>query len=461
MSELSNVYSSHHHDSSGTTESQDAAAEAADPSSQRQDTSEGMSTPPGQALGKWHGKGKYVSAVRGHHQRQRREHWNRQVDPEETGDRRGEASFQPDGGGTHRAGSGAGRGRRSQEVAGRGPCGGPSSPEQSNRSSFPGGAGNGGDGTDQETVGGELGTSRSMKTGQKKRLLGGIRETKALCERWYEEEKLQGSKDITAQCVDFCEAMTSQVHAVLQHAPSDLRGGTFLQHPRVLVATVDYQENPHLCMQMLHAATFQVFRGAYILRVLAVTESQETRWLLDEIQQQPSVFVLSGPATVITNIATASAFPADGWLTESVSRVVRTARTRQENNERESAEHAYYSHIHDEVTISDSFTVTGQGLDGDEHPAESTTPEDDQEDETEQSLSDSLQTRRQISRIHENMGHPSNRTLVRVLRLGGAKRKFILAAAKHSCGACEAQKRPAGPIVSRSPIFVFQRHCRT
>ena len=54
------------------------------------------------------------------------------------------------------------------------------------------------------------------------------------------------------------------------------------------------------------------------------------------------------------------------------------------------------------------------------------------------------------------MGHPSNRTLVRVLRLGGGKRRFILAAAKHSCGACEAQKRPAGPIVSRSPnSFVF------
>ena len=52
MSELSNVYSSHHHDPSSTTESQDAAAEAADPSNQRQDTSEGMSTPPGQALGK-------------------------------------------------------------------------------------------------------------------------------------------------------------------------------------------------------------------------------------------------------------------------------------------------------------------------------------------------------------------------------------------------------------------------
>ena len=41
-------------------------------------------------------------------------------------------------------------------------------------------------------------------------------------------------------------------------------------------ATVAYQENPHLCLQILHAARFQVFRGAYILlRVLAVTESQE------------------------------------------------------------------------------------------------------------------------------------------------------------------------------------------
>ena len=51
-------------------------------------------------------------------------------------------------------------------------------------------------------------------------------------------------------------------------------------------------------------------------------------------------------------------------------------------------------------------------------------------------------------------GIPSNRTLVRVLRLGGAKRRFILVAAEHSFGACEAQKRPAGPIVSRSPNSV-------
>ena len=190
--------------------------------------------------------------------------------------------------------------------------------------------------------------------------------------------------------------------------------------------------------------------------MLSVTENQETQWPLDEIQRQPSVCVLSGPATVITNVATARAFLADGWSTESVSRIVRTARTRQENHEKERAEHAHHSHVHDEVTVSDIFPATVQGLDGGEHPAENTLPEDDHKDETEQSLSDSLQTRRLISRIHENMGHPSNLTLVRVLRLGGAKRRFILAAAKHSCGACEAQKRPAGPIVSRSPkTFVF------
>ena len=146
------------------------------------------------------------------------------------------------------------------------------------------------------------------------------RRQKPCGKRRYEAILEEISKDITAQCVDFCEATTSKVHAVLQHAPSDLRGGTFLQHPRVLVATVDYEENPHLCMHILHAAMFQVFRGAHILlRVLAVTESQETQWFLDEIQQQPSVSVLSGPVIGITNVATVSAFLADGWSTESVS----------------------------------------------------------------------------------------------------------------------------------------------
>ena len=108
------------------------------------------------------------------------------------------------------------------------------------------------------------------------------------------------------------------------------------------------RKNPHLSLQILHAAKFQVFRGAYILlRVLAVTESQEAQGLLQEIRRRSSVSVLSGPAIVITNVATASVFLAKGWSTESVSRVVRTARTRQEKHEKERAEHAYCSHIHD------------------------------------------------------------------------------------------------------------------
>ena len=101
------------------------------------------------------------------------------------------------------------------------------------------------------------------------------------------------------------------------------------------------------------------------------------------------------------------------------------------------------------MTTFDTFPVTVQGLG--ENPKEKIEPEHDQDDEKEQSLSDSLQVRRQNARVYENMEHPSNRTVVRVLRLGGAKHRFVLAAAKHSYGACEAQKRPVGPIVSRSP----------
>ena len=56
-----------------------------------------------------------------------------------------------------------------------------------------------------------------MKIGQKKRLLGGIKRTRTMWEKLYEavneEERLQNSKDITVQCIDFCEATTSEVHA--------------------------------------------------------------------------------------------------------------------------------------------------------------------------------------------------------------------------------------------------------
>ena len=65
--ELSKVYSTYHDEPSGDTESQDAATKAANPSSQRQDRSEGLSPLSWARPGKWQGKGKYVSAVWSHH----------------------------------------------------------------------------------------------------------------------------------------------------------------------------------------------------------------------------------------------------------------------------------------------------------------------------------------------------------------------------------------------------------
>ena len=101
------------------------------------------------------------------------------------------------------------------------------------------------------------------------------------------------------------------------------------------------RKNPPLCLQIHHAARFQVLLSVYILlRVLADTKSQEAQELLAEIRRQSGVFVLSAPATVITNVATASVFLAKGWSTESVSRVVRTVKTRQDKHEKERAEHA-------------------------------------------------------------------------------------------------------------------------
>ena len=51
-------------------------------------------------------------------------------------------------------------------------------PEQSDRNSIPTGTDDGKDAPDHGIIGGEIGASRSIKTGQKKRLLGGIKKTK-------------------------------------------------------------------------------------------------------------------------------------------------------------------------------------------------------------------------------------------------------------------------------------------
>ena len=110
LPELSSVYSTHH-DSSCPTTPQDAAVEAANSGRQRQDSSEGMSSPSGQALGQWHRKGKHMPTVWSHHLRQGRDYWDQHGDTAATDDRRDYAALQSDGGRTHRTGLSAGRDR--------------------------------------------------------------------------------------------------------------------------------------------------------------------------------------------------------------------------------------------------------------------------------------------------------------------------------------------------------------
>ena len=184
------------------------------------------------------------------------------------------------------------------------------------------GRSDGRNGQDQKPGGSEPGVSRSMKTGLKKHLLGGIKKTRT-CGK-YGMRPSRRRRDHRAK-------RTSQYSASISvRLPRPECVQLVFQHPRVLVATLCFQENPHSCLQILHAAMLQVLRSAYMLpRVLSTTGNQEAQELLDEIQQQPGVFVPSGPAVAITNVVTANEFLADGWSTEPVSRVVRAARTKQ------------------------------------------------------------------------------------------------------------------------------------
>ena len=250
---------------------------------------------------------------------------------------------------------------------------------------------------------------------------------------------MQSNKDITVHCIDFCEVTNHYKGACSVTAcPFDnIRVSWWQLFVFQKMHNGAYNSSMLPCSRSfeVHAYYYECCQQQRI--------SRHKSFFLVEIQQQ-LFFCLKGLAVVITNVGTASEFLADGWLTESVSRVVRAARTKQETNGEEPAEHALCNCIQDEMTTFDTFPATSQGLDECEKSLRKDRTRSDQDDEKEQSLSDSLPVRRQIARVHENMVHPPNCTLVRVLRLGGAKRRFVLAAAKRSCGACEAQKRPAG-----------------
>ena len=280
--------------------------------SQRRDVATNWSNP-----GKWHGKGNFVSSVWSHHQRQGRDHWNQQVDPKEIGDRREEASSQPDGGGTHRTGHGAGRGRRSQEISGGSPLGTASKAAQNNVTEAAFRVGQTMEEMSQirKLLEANLDPAEQRRQVRRNFCWAASKRQKPWYEAIKEEEKLlQSNKDITVQCIDFCEANVKSACSVAARSfrlarrnlptTSFCSGGNcwIPRKPTPLPTDTSCCHVPGR------------FRGANILlRVLAVTERQEAQGLLDEIRQQPSVLVLSGPAIVITNVATASVFLVKGW----------------------------------------------------------------------------------------------------------------------------------------------------
>ena len=58
---------------------------------------------------------------------------------------------------------------------------------------------------------------------------------------------------------------------------------------------------------------------------------------------------------------------------------------------------------------------------------------------------------RQVQKIHDNMGHPDNRTLVRVLKYGRAKPEYVEAASRLTCSACQAARRPTKQRPAKAP----------
>ena len=64
-------------------------------------------------------------------------------------------------------------------------------------------------------------------------------------------------------------------------------------------------------------------------------------------------------------------------------------------------------------------------------------------------LADSQQAKRTISRLHRNLGHPTNAELCRLLTLKGAHENLINHAKSHDCAVCaQHQRRPQVPVSS-------------
>lgn len=55
-----------------------------------------------------------------------------------------------------------------------------------------------------------------------------------------------------------------------------------------------------------------------------------------------------------------------------------------------------------------------------------------------------------LKKLHQNLGHPSNNYLIRILRHGGASEKALHLARNFVCQQCEANKAPGGPLPAQT-----------
>eukprot|EP00435_Cladocopium_sp_Y103_P007119 s2224_g2.t1 len=118
-------------------------------------------------------------------------------------------------------------------------------------------------------------------------------------------------------------------------------------------------------------------------------------------------------------------------------------------------------HIHDEIyaggDVDDEIELDFENLSDALPESPQDPPEPHQEVRRRRGILSKLQdedrqaAKRTITRLHRNLGHPSNKELVRLLKSKNVSQTLLQAAQEHECGLCDLHKRPTGVPVSSMP----------
>ena len=98
----------------------------------------------------------------------------------------------------------------------------------------------------------------------------------------------------------------------------------------------------------------------------------------------------------------------------------------------------------DRLMVEEAFPAEGLEPEEAEHPANRGVLQRLQEH-------DRQAAKRTITRLHRNLGHPTTKELIRLLKSKNASEALLTAAQEHQCGFCELHQRPSGVPVSSTP----------